>query len=82
MDGRYAAPLSIRLAWGELLEPFYSGQIVNVSAPDRKYAQGGEIIIAPLDLTLKLQVGFCESVGELTGTSQADVMAKNHLCIC
>ncbi|WP_269792303.1 hypothetical protein [Stenotrophomonas sp. Iso1] len=71
-------PLRMQLAWSELLEPFYSGQIVNIPAPTRKHSQGGEIIIAPLDLTLKLQVGFCDNAGEFTETPQADVIAKNH----
>ncbi len=71
-------PLRMQLAWSELLEPFYSGQIVNIPRPGRAYSQGGEIIIAPLDLVLKLQVGFCDNAGEFTGTSQADVVAKNH----
>ncbi|WP_449467855.1 hypothetical protein [Stenotrophomonas humi] len=71
-------PLRMQLAWSELLEPFYSGQIVNISKPGRDHSQGGEIIIAPLDLVLKLQVGFCDNAGEFTGISQADVVAKNH----
>ena len=71
-------PLRMQLSWSELLEPLYSGQIVNVPSPERRFSQGGEIIIAPLDLTLKLQVGFCDNAGRSTGLSQAQIVAKNH----
>ncbi|WP_156455772.1 MULTISPECIES: hypothetical protein [Stenotrophomonas] len=72
------SPLRMQLSWSELLEPFYSGQIVNVPLPNRAFSQGGEIIIAPLDLTLKLQVGFCDNAGRYTGLSQVEIVAKNH----
>ncbi|MEN5206956.1 hypothetical protein ABE493_02360 [Stenotrophomonas terrae] len=72
------SPLRMQLSWSELLEPFYSGQIVNVPLPDRAFSQGGEIIIAPLDLTLKLQVGFCDNAGRYTGLSQVEIVARNH----
>lgn len=77
-EGGALPPLRMQLAWSELLEPFYSGQIVNIPKPGRPFSQGGEIIIAPLDLVLKLQVGFCDNAGEFTGASQADVISKNH----
>lgn len=71
-------PLRMQLSWSELLEPFYSGQIVNIPSTERQFSQGGEIIIAPLDLTLKLQTAFCDNAGRYTGLPQAEVVARNH----
>ena len=71
-------PLRMRLSWFELLEPFYSGTIENIPSPNRDFSQGGEVIVAPLDLTVKLRSDFCDNAGEYTGISQAEIMGLNH----
>lgn len=75
---RSLPPLRMQLKWSELLGPLYSNEIVNVASPARSYCQGGEIIIAPLNLTLKLLNNFCDNAGRYAGTPQAEVVAKNH----
>lgn len=72
------SPLRMQLKWRELLEPFYCGQITSIPDPSRRHSQGGEIIVMPLNLTLKLRVGFCDNAGEYTEITQAEVLAKNH----
>ncbi|MBN6152397.1 hypothetical protein JR065_18820 [Xanthomonas sp. AmX2] len=70
--------LRMQLEWADLLDPIYSGQIENIPQPNRRRSQGGDIIIPPLDLTIRLAPGFSDNAEEITGLNQAQVLTHNH----
>ncbi len=71
-------PLRLQLDWADLLAPIYTGQIGNIPDPNREFSQGGDILIDPLDLTIRLQNDFCDNAGQTTGATQAEVLTHNH----
>lgn len=70
------SPLRLQLAWADLLEPIYTGLIETGDSAGT--SSGGDIIIAPLALTLRLKSDFSDNAQEIAGINQASVLTHNH----